>query len=272
MGYIHFVRSGGVKQAGKTVLSSMLMEYLRIHQIPAYYIDSLENPKMGLYYSPEQNTGESRIRFDLQDITKADPMVELSIDGEVVVDLPANMEDVANSWIEDIAKLIQSNKIKVIDWFIFSYSVAAWETHLRQAAFWKSLDVDVPQLLILPEHLPRNPCVPADFLKICDENLVAVVFLRAPEGVTLEDKPIREVLDTAQYPRSKPLSDWAVWMFELFKYTQLFQEQERLAPDYSVAKHPLELLAIAKAHLPHQNLQPKKVPDKKIDAPPPAPW
>lgn len=273
MGHIHFIRSGGVRQAGKTVLASMLMEYLRMHQIPAYYIDPQENPKMGLYYSPAQNTGKSRICFDHRDITRADQMVELSFDAEIIVDLPANMEDVANEWISGIIELVQSETIKALDWFIFTYSTAAWETHLRQVAFWKNLDVEVIQFFFLPTHLPLTPnCLPWNFREICLENMIPHILLPAPEGVKLDDRPICEIIDTARYPHNLSLQKWQQEMFGFFKKTKLFKEQERLAPEYKANMHPLELLKIAKAHMFQNNLQPQKEPGQKTEAEKPFPW
>lgn len=267
MGYIHFFRSGGVKQAGKTVLASMLMEYLQMHQIPAYYIDSEEDPTTGLYYSPEQNTGKSRICLDYKEITKIDPIVELSFKGEVIVDLPANLENVANEWIFDIIQLAQEGTIKVFEWFIFTYSTAAWKAHLRQVAFWKDQDVHVQQIFFLPEYLPPTPnCVPHDFEEICVKNNIPYVTIPTPEGVKLDDRPIREIIDTARYPANISLQKWQQKMFSFFQRTQLFKEQERLAPEYKPDMHPLEMLKITKEHMFQNNLQPKKLPEPEQKA------
>lgn len=115
MGHLHLIRSGGIGGTGKTLVASMLFEFCRSRKAPCHFIDAQRSPEMGLKYSPDLNSGKHHAYFDPEEPTKADRLIELAKDSEVIVDIPTGNDYLASQWIAGINGLIRKQTLSIVD-------------------------------------------------------------------------------------------------------------------------------------------------------------
>jgi hypothetical protein len=220
MGYIHFIRSGGIPGAGKTLLASMLFEFCRSRKAPCHYIDAQKSPEIG-----------SRIWLDPRETTRLDRLIELAEKSEVIVDVPASTDYLLFEWFEEMSSLIRKGSLQVADWFLNNQTPASWEASQVQAKFWQDLGLRMtPQIFVLNGYFPTQPgAFPGDAQQQCWDNNVGMMFFCAPEGVVLpKNQPIGEVINNSRWPYSKPLKDWREKCAERFISTTLIPEPPQI--------------------------------------------
>lgn len=226
MGHVHLIRSGGIPNTGKTLLASMLYEFCRVRG-DCHYIDAQKSPDIGLKYSPELNSGNERIWFDRDDLTRVDRLIELAKNSQVIVDVPASTDYLATQWINDIHKLIHKGSVQVADWFVNNQTRASWAASQVQAKFWQDLGLrTTPQIFVLNGYHPTEPgSFPSNAKQQCWDNNVALMLFCAPEGIAIpKNQTMRDFIDNSRYPYAKILKEWRGRCRERFMATLLIPE------------------------------------------------
>jgi hypothetical protein len=250
MGHLHLIRSGGIGGTGKTLVASMLFEFCRSCKAPCHFIDAQRCPAMGLKYSPELNSGKNHIYFDPEEPTKADRLIELAKDSEVIVDIPTGHDYLASQWIAGVNGLIRKQTLSVVDWFINNQTPASWQASQRHAKFWQELQTIPPQIFVLNGHFATTSgAFPADAKQQCQENNVGMMFFPKLASVILpSDRPIGDVMAQSVYPNAKPLKQWRDLVFDKFRLTALIPEPPPL--DLSGAHTLKDLIKIVTSNKP----------------------
>jgi hypothetical protein len=214
MGRIHFIRSGGLSTTGKTLLASMLFEYLRDCRIPCHYIDTQD--------APAANQWPNQICFDPQEPTRADRLVELAINTEVIIDLSVHAEQEANRWIAGISDLVQKKDLQMADWFVHNSSRASWRAFLRQTAFWQRLEAEVPKIFLFNQHFPIGQgYLPNNTRQIFGDQRVTPLIFPAL-GLPLDDRTIGQIISESCHPQRKALLAWRSKVNDLFQTSRMF--------------------------------------------------
>jgi hypothetical protein len=250
MGHLHLIRSGGIGGTGKTLVASMLFEFCRSRKAPCHFIDAQRSPEMGLKYSPELNSGKDHTYFDPEEPTKADRLIELAKDSEVIVDIPTGHDYLASQWIAGVNGLIRKQTLSIVDWFINNQTPASWQASQRHAKFWQELQTIPTQIFVMNGHFATTPgAFPADAKQQCWENSVGMMFFPAPAGVILPtNQLIGEVIAQSVYPNAQPLKQWRDLVFDKFRLAALIPEPPAL--DFSGAHSLKDLIKIVTSESP----------------------
>jgi hypothetical protein len=140
---LHLV-TGEIGGAGKSMFAKMLIESYQSMGIDYHLVDAdRTTPNVGLCYDRENYQlaavapkagqkkgqvgkdliGDNRIHFseDLDDFSIADRLIDLAIDRDVIINLPAQVSGIVNKWIDtcDLLGNIKADLgIETIAWFV----------------------------------------------------------------------------------------------------------------------------------------------------------
>lgn len=149
---LHLV-TGEIGGAGKSMFTKMLIECYQLMGIDYHLVDAdRTTPNVGLCYDRENYQlatvaakagqrkgqvgkdliGDNRIHFseDLDDFSIADRLIDLAIEKDVIVNLPAQVSGIINKWIDacDLLGNIKTDLgIETIAWFVARPSSRAIE-------------------------------------------------------------------------------------------------------------------------------------------------